>query len=185
MQQEENKLIIGIAIGVIAALVIGAIAFSAGKKSSTPPRVMPQPAALTDTSVPTPSNTDTPPATNTTTNTSTTPSGQIKLSGSFGIYADGLMPSTLCFKTATSGPGIPAKTYFCFSNQAVAMKALKVNDAGKLGGVACDYISGKAEITISDFAKPTIGGDSPSGAKLVSVNKITLPASCARGTLNL
>ncbi len=174
---ESYKLPLGILIGLVVALGIGYVAFNAGKMSNELP-LQPlnstQPTSLTpieDQTSSTPQATPAPAATTTQ-----------KVSGTFGM-SDGLFADTLCFSNTNAVTGIPAKTFFCFNNQDIAKKALKVTGVGTIGQPGCDYISGKADITISDFTKPSMPGDSPNGAKFVSVNKITVPAQCGKGQI--
>ncbi len=100
------------------------------------------------------------------------PAGQEKVTGSFSEYATGLAPGVLSFKTDSG------KT-FNFLNQPFAHTSLKTTSAGTLGNSGCEFISGKAEITISNY-KPqdTTQSESVPTASLVSVNKITQSAHC-------
>lgn len=165
------KLFVGILIGLIVALGVGFFAYKSGY---TPLEYKPfgNFNRQLETSKPITNNQPT---------TSTLPAGQEKISGTFSIYTNGLIPDVVFFNTTVGTAAIPKDTFFAFANQTEARTALRIDEAGKLGQPGCDYISGKAEITISNFAKPTTLGDSPSGAKLVTVNKITQEAQCGRG----
>ncbi len=182
---DKYKMPVGIIIGMVAALAIGAIAFKAGQMSNTTDPLSSStklPAASTI------NDQQTTPATNINSNTTTNNSSQTstnqKVSGKFGVDSNGLYSGFLCFKTTAASSTIAKGTFFCFSNNEEAMTSLKVSSAGRLGYPACDFISGNADITISNFSKPTTDGDSPNSAKLVTVNKITDPAGCSKGTLS-
>ncbi len=177
----DKKFFLGVATGLAAAVIIGVVAFGAGQNSNIPVGVMGNRMMNTNQqlkNVDTDTNSETPPK------TMMADSDQQTVRGTFGMEHDSLYSDTLCFKTSTAVTGIPAKSFFCFSNQNLAKQSLKVNDAGSIGLVACDHISGQASITISDYSMPTSGGDAPPTAKFITVNKITVPAQCGRGPLN-
>lgn len=108
------------------------------------------------------------------------------INGSYNIYSDGLLPNTLCFFTDTiSGKiltGIAQEESICFSNQAEARKLLKIDTAGKLGYPACDQISGKATISVTDYETNPKMGDTFGAGRLSSVTKVISPATCGRGS---
>ena len=175
---KDYKLLIGVVIGLVAALGIGFIAFKAGQMSDALP---PEPVQSSQ-------------STTTTINESTTkdeaspetlPDGQVKVTGTYREDVAGLFPNALVFTTSTSATNLPKGTGFYFNNYTNARALLKISQAGKLGSPGCDFISGKAEIIISDY-KPqdNTQSESVNSAKLISVSNILTPAQCGRITSN-
>jgi hypothetical protein len=113
------------------------------------------------------------------------PAGQVKVTGTFREDVPGLFPNALVFTTNTAVTNIPKGTGFYFNNYTTARSLLKISQAGTLGNPGCDYISGKAEIVISEY-KPqdTTQSESVNSAKILSVSKILIPAQCGRGAGN-
>lgn len=175
----DSKVLIGIAIGLLAALGIGFIAFKAGQISTTNPPEQTYSTQVSSSTVPD-KTIGTKPE-----DPEKLPDGQVKVSGSFREGVAGLFPNALVFTTTTSATNIPKGTGFYFSNYSTARSLLKIADAGKLGYPGCDYISGTAEIIISDY-KPadTSQSENVNSAKIISVTKVVSPAQCGKGSNN-
>ncbi len=171
------KLLIGIAIGLVAALILGTIAFQAGKTSVNVPA--PESNNNSSTTINPPINSESEVNTNKS-STDSLPNGQIKVVGSFGEYSNGLAPGVLRFALSEPSGNLTKNTSFNFTNQTLAHNLLKTSQAGTLGSNGCEFINGKAEIIIADF-KPqdTTMSESTETAKLVSVIKILSPAHCS------
>ncbi len=86
------------------------------------------------------------------------------------------------FKVTTGTEIIPTTARFWFQSGAETLLGLSA--AGKLGQPGCDYISGKAEVVVTDYMDPDVEDDVLSGARLIKVNKIIQPAQCGRGYYN-
>jgi len=99
------------------------------------------------------------------------------IQGKYLIYNIGIAPNVLCFYPSAES----SLSSFCFTNQEEAKAALHIENAGQLGKVACDSITGIAQIDVSNVQTPGIVAESLASAKLVKVNKVIQPATCQRG----